>query len=995
MLFVVCSRVYLRTLSELRLDGSNFHRPKPLLLLAYLAIEGPKTRSHLADMFWIDAQDARDSLSTTIRRLNRAAASVLQVNGERVEACVRCDVVEYEAAIRAQRFTRSLELYPGPFLDGVNVGLLEEGEEWLFGTRERLANSARRANFEVARAALHRGDVAIALDHAESALDVHGAPPWDREDLDELYSMLARLGSPRTLDVKREADQLGLAFEPSAERSRHMDRNRSNLPHVATTFVGRVRELDQIRDVLDAERVRLVTLHGPGGVGKSRLAIEAAHVAIDEGHFPDGACFVGLETVSDADSMSTAIAGALQLAHAPHVRMERHIVASIGEKRILLVLDNFEHLVARTNFPEVMLTECPNVALLVTSRRTLNVRAEHVLRVHGLSTSSSASRSDAVRLLHERIAQRSPERVSSNAHMGLDRRVCELLHGNPLGIELAAALTRVLPLSEIAEELESGLHVLVDQDPSAPARRKSLRGALEISWDLLDRDEQDASAATSVFRGGFHRRAAQHVAGVHLAVLTSLVDAALVSPLPSGRFEQHPLVHQFMADSLAERPGLEQSVRERHSRYYLACLASMDHDLHGGATSASVIDWIDQEFANLQQAWAWAVAHLEEDLLENAAWPIAHYAEFRGRYSDVHQLFKAAIESLRDHGDVTSESSAEGHILACSAFLSFRLGRIHEAVEQGTTAIEILEPMRRTSGNWGLWSARQALAMSFLTTSEPDRAREQLRVSMEQCFHDEAHAGGDERLQRIADYSVSVSREALAALDLHAGDFDGAVAQLRAAQERMEPHQCPSLGYLYWTLGQTYAAMGRIDDAHAALEKALAFSYATGFEMLVGHILNDLARVHLSLGDAWRAEEIAGDALSVASESGDKWLETSALAAHGMAAAAAGRADAAMDRFERSLRVAESFQGHRFAFDALRGVADLCWVAGDAKASIQLLAYIRCTPLAPKAIAYAAGQQLRALRSDFSKHEFEAWVSEGETMQVEKVFSLPASTTNR
>lgn len=303
----------------------------------------------MAELFWRDAKDPRDVLSTSIRRLNAGGEVVRNVGRHRLCAIVSCDAVEFERAAKLVDPRSLLDLYTGAFLDGLDLELGEEIEEWLYAKREHLADLCRQA------------------------------------------------------------------------------------------------ELDAILGALATEHMRLLTLHGPGGAGKSRLSLEAARLAAGSGLSADGVYFVPLETVTDAEAVPGAIASSLHVILAPDRPPSDQLIQVIGARSMLLVLDNAEHLVDSAPFLASLLRQCPNVRLLVTSRVRLGLAEEHVMNIYGLDLGlDRAEKSDAIDLLHERMKQHGSLSQLTYDVTGAEFEVCQLLHGAPLAIELAAALTRAM-----------------------------------------------------------------------------------------------------------------------------------------------------------------------------------------------------------------------------------------------------------------------------------------------------------------------------------------------------------------------------------------------------------------------------------------------------------------------------------------------------------------------------------------------------------------------
>ncbi|MEX2542165.1 MAG: hypothetical protein WD314_10150 [Trueperaceae bacterium] len=968
------------------LEGSTLRRPKPLLLLAYLSLEGPKSRRQLAELFWMDSKDPRDSLSTTIRRLNVGGQVTLLTSGDRVETSVLCDAVRFQQSANTEAPAVLLELYTGTFLDGIDAALGEEIEEWLYATRERLAQLARRAHLEMAATFLEAENIQAVALHAESALDVEQAPPWNFRELAEVTRLLQASDSPRSREAIRETREMGISLSHDNDPARRKRVEAVDLPRVGTSFVGRHVELAAIVAALATPHIRLLTLHGAGGVGKSRLAIEAARRAVHDAHTQDGAYFVALETVPDPTGVAAAIAGGMRLILAADRPPEQQVIQAIGANPTLLVLDNAEHLVDSRPFLSAILRQCPNARLLVTSRISLNLAEEHVVSVEGLELNSPSGEGAAVHLLYERMRQHgSLERLTSDEKWTASQ-VCRLLDGTPLAIELAAALTRVMPLSEIARELETGLEVLVNQDPTAGPRHRSLHAALDVSWNLLAAPEKRALARLSVFEGGFSRNAASAVAGVEANVLAVLIDASLLRLLPSGRYAWHPFIRHHVSLKLAERPQ-EEAVRKRHARYYLELVGSHDHDILG-ATAMGTALWIEEEFANLRSAWAWAVEQGDFDRMCRSAWPLVHFAEMRGRFGDVATFFEQAAAAHSTRALDEPGRRALGNILGCNTFLSFRLGRYEAALESGEASLDLLGTLQPRDGNWGVWAARQGLAVANAYLGRLDEGLRYVTENIVMTEADHKLVGRDERLRRIVEVMAGTSHETVAAIAIQGGSYSQALKHLGPAVRLLEPHGAYGLGYVYWSLGQAHLGIGSVAEAKAYLEEGLRFAHQTGFQTQVGYLLNELARVHLALGDVPRAESTCLEALGLALASGDAALETGARAAYGRAALIDGRFADARDRLVSAAAAARAYSCYPFAIEALEGLADLDVKDGRIEEAIRLLAFVKHSSFTLEAKASAAATSLRALKEGVPEAAFSAAYRQGEAATPEQAFSV-------
>ncbi len=375
-----------------------------------------------------------------------------------------------------------------------------------------------------------------------------------------------------------------------------------SIPVQSTPLIGRQTELAHIAALLAGADCRLVTLTGIGGIGKTRLAAQAATLAAAGQSQFQGVYFVPLASCASLDALLSRLAEALKLAfYIPHraggftpAGARAQLFNCLGTKKTLLVLDNFEQLTGEAGFLLELLDAAPQVKLLVTSRERLNLPGEWVLPVSGLAfpgreesqLSSGASGASpaplpAVQLFVE-SAQRSAPIAPTPADGQAIARICQLVEGVPLAIEMAAAWLKLLSCQEIAAEIEADMDFLAATWRGMPERQRTFRAIFEHSWRLLPDEERQAFCQLSVFEGGFTRQAALEVAAAPLPRLAALCDKSFVRRVPaSGRFEIHPVLKQYAAEQLAAQPLLRGEVQVRHARYYSAWLERMYEKLKG------------------------------------------------------------------------------------------------------------------------------------------------------------------------------------------------------------------------------------------------------------------------------------------------------------------------------------------------------------------------------------------------------------------------------
>lgn len=392
------------------------------------------------------------------------------------------------------------------------------------------------------------------------------------------------------------------------------------LPRPLTPLVGRAAECRLLETLLVEERRPLVTLVGTGGMGKTRLALHIAHWLAP--HFPDGAAFVALSSVQQVSELPSAIARALGAPLAGDSGAIEQLDALLAEQSLLLVLDNFEHLLAYGDAAVVlvshMVEHAPGVQLLVTSTERLRLTAESIVELGGLAgeaaTGDAQALSDAMLLYVERARQVAPDFALTPANRAAVERICLLLEGMPLGVELAASWARMLSTQEIAAEIARSLDFLTLADRSAPARHRSLRAVFEHTWRLMTPEEQRILPRLAVFRGGFDRAAALDVTGTTLLQIAGLMDKSVlrvaeearVNGAATVRFSLHGLLRQFLLEKLEKESELD-AIRRAHARYFVDVAERAYPNLFGKETAA----WqrmLEQEQENWQAALAWTVA---------------------------------------------------------------------------------------------------------------------------------------------------------------------------------------------------------------------------------------------------------------------------------------------------------------------------------------------------------------------------------------------------
>jgi predicted ATPase len=415
-------------------------------------------------------------------------------------------------------------------------------------------------------------------------------------------------------------------------------RFRPTLPAPVDRFVGRAEELGRIDELL-GDDTRLITIAGPGGVGKSRLALEAARRS--EARFRDGAAFVPLDAVVETELVAPTVLAALALRADAAADPADALGEQLRDRELLLVLDNFEQIVDAAPNVGALLARCPGLAVLATSRSPLRIRGEHELRIEPLGVPSPAAEpaavadADAVRLFADRARQLEPTFELTSENTDAVAELCRKLEGLPLALELAAARIRLLPPQAILERVEAGLDVLAEGARDTPTRQRSLRATIEWSFDLLDDPERAALVEASVFRGGWDLAAAENVLGADAAErLDALLEHSLVKRLPreQARFGMLESIRSLAAERLDDS-GRSRTVQRRHAAFYLDLVARVTPALYGSG-QGTALHTIERENDNLRAAIEWCLADDEPNAVAEVAPGLMHFWWLRGNLDE-------------------------------------------------------------------------------------------------------------------------------------------------------------------------------------------------------------------------------------------------------------------------------------------------------------------------------------------------------------------------
>ncbi|HEX8684249.1 MAG TPA: tetratricopeptide repeat protein [Ardenticatenaceae bacterium] len=995
-------------------------RVQTLLVYLLLHRHAPQPRLHLAFLLWPDSSEsqARTNLRNLLHQLRRVLpnadeyveADSLNVQW-RADAAYRLDVAEFQEALkrarqasateeRRQALEAAVAAYGGDLLPSCY-------DEWLLPVREELRQNFLTALEELVLHLEQIGDYRAALRHAQRLVQyepLHEATyvllmrlhalSGDRAGVLRVYqtctTMLQReLGvepGPATREAYERLVRSDAAPQPArpaapaeapvapASAPILVEAPPIRLPAQTTPFVGRQQELAELASLVGAPECRLLTLVGPGGIGKTRLAIQVARQ--QQAAFADGVYFVPLAPVSSGDLLATAIANTVGLTFSGSADSQTQLLNFLREKQMLLVLDNFEHILEGADLVAALLEQAERVKLLVTSRERLSLHGEWLYEVQGLPVPQAEPKGEQGWPPEENSAValfvQTARRVRSGFALTVAERpsvtrICQLMEGMPLGIELAAAWARLLPTSEIAEEIERNLDFLTATTRDAPARHRSMRAVFDHSWSLLLPQERLVLSRLSVFQGGFSREAAEQVAGASLPVLSALVDKSLLRRTETGRYDLHELVRQYAGSNLQAQE--EAAAREGHSGYYLTMLHERQQALEGAGQIRALAE-LEAEVGNIRLAWRWATDQMRLPDLIRAARAQMRLHQMRGWLQEGLALFQRAAAVLERDWPL-ADRDAE-YMTALGKMFMYQ-GNIYLLMQDAknearpllTHSITLL---RQAGDEAGVAEASMYLGVVASKAGAYAEADELFHASL-----------GPAQVYKDG-YATVLIFAMLGLGAYYTGRYGEALSLMRQSVEQSRAN-----GNYYLTsftlnfYSTALLSAGRYAEAEAALRESLVLSRTVGDRWMTAGALNYLGQVKGAMGEHAEAEPLFREAVQMFRELGDPWFLSHTLGNQGQMLLTQERWSEAEAAFREALQLAVAQESHRLALDALAGLAAVLVQHGAMERAGELLALVRDEPASSKQAKERAAQLLGehfAGREPGESRSFEELVAE-------------------
>lgn len=856
--------------------------PDQLLRVSELSIE-----LIAGSTVWCDARHTLDLLDACDSHQHR-----------RLESCPSC----------MRRAKRLAELYRGDLCAGFAVEDSEDFDDWLLRHREHLNRRVVRSLEALATHHLERDELHLGANVLRQWLQLE---PWSEKAhralirvywlnndragaLQQFMKCQHVLAEELGVEPERETMELyerirlGERPAPSSATSLRGRDRAHNFPEQGTVLVGREHELEHIAEILSRPGCRLLTLVGPGGIGKTRLAIAAAWAETPA--YRDGTSFVPLAFASSTDEMVTAIAGVLGVRPGGESDRLGHVVSWLRDREILLVLDNLEHLPGAPLAIAQVLKRAPRVQILTTSRERLNLHGEWIMEIEGLPIPigdawNGIERFGAIQLLVDGLKRGGQELPMTPDVRPLMAELCRLVEGMPLAIELAAAWYPVLGLEDIVREVRADVGFLTTVKSDIPQGHRSMRAVFDRSWGLLTPEEQSVFRRLSVFRGGFLRAAAERVADASLPILSRLMEKSLLRRDSGNRYSIHELLRQFGADELTRDREEEKRTRDRHSEQFLTLVRDSEDALQGHLQDMA-LQYLNVENENVRAAWSWAIDHEDFRLVAETTQAMWLFHVLQGRMQEGQQMFSLVVKAL-SRIDPGPDEDRDRSLALANALVhcgGYRCGLGDFAgggalIERGIALLRTLEKPRDLALGLNFLAAATHFVGS--TSTERELLEESLALfrtagstwGAAYSLNDLAmiaHVRGDDgEAVQLCHESLALFRESgerrgmafalgnLATFTASAGSPEEAMAFAREslALRRAGGDQW-GIAVSLAQLGCLARTSGQLDDANARLREALTIACDGAFAPIALEILFEIATLRLDEANGDDAMEI-------------------------------------------------------------------------------------------------------------------------------------------
>ncbi len=758
-----------------------------------------------------------------------------------------------------------------------------------------------------------------------------------------------------------------------------LEKRRNNLPQEKTPFIGRSSEIAEMITLLNKPSCCLLTLLGPGGIGKTRLAIQVASQLADE--FMHGVCFVSLQSVQSSGLLVSTIADGLNYPltgqEEPAVQLSRYLRG----KELLLLLDNFEQLAGRECgvIIDDILEAAPKTKIIVTSREILNLQQEWVYTVKGLSFTGEGQAGnlidlDAVQLFNER-ACRIQQNFSLDNELTHVVRISQLVEGAPLALELAASWAKLLPCRDIADEITKNLDILSTSSGGIPDRHQSVRLIFDQTWAHLSQAEQNVFKRLSVFRGGFQREAAERVADATLLLLSQLQDKALIRWRANGRYAIHELLRQYAAEKLAQSDTGLLAVQSAHCAYYAEFLSLREQALMD-KRQVDATHEIEAELENINAAWQFAVEQATVAMIKKAAYALGNFYQFQSRYSEGLQAFEqASAQILRQPESEQANLALIDIWMVCSWFY-LRFGRPDKIEAVMKQSREIHDRLNLNPQPGYLTDPEIMLAFAELIRGNYGTATshaEQARLVNEQLNHREN--------LKFAYYLLSQLAMAQGDIETARRYAQKAFAIVQTSEDRW------FMAYVLNTLADIAFMESNYSVAQRHYETSYEIRHAFNDAEGMAVALNHLSEIALRRKDYQQAQNYYKTSLQLYQEINDIGGLAATCYGLGHTAVMQNDYDAARNYYTQALRLAADIRYVPLIMTLMVGIGELLCRVGQVEKAIPLFAFVQHHSAADQETKDWAAQLLDSFKLQVTAKQITSLLQQGQAGKIESLIN--------
>ncbi len=909
---------------SLRLDNNpiTLKTRKAESALAYLACgERPFSREELAAFFWPQSEpsQAAANLRKLLSELRRDLAPYLLIDRQSVAldpaADVWLDVTEFSqlaAEDDPDALATAVSLYHGDFLAGFYLRDSYHFDEWATLERERHQQVILGVLRQLASHHFHQGTYEEALPYMSRWLALNPLAETAHRLAMRLHARRGQcsLALAQFIECRRILEEeLGVPPAPETvqlhQRIREAPQQPFNFPYVLPKLVGREAESGQISRLLEETAVRLLSLTGPGGIGKTSLALHTAGRCLTD--FQHGVYFVSLENVTPGanpqEALITALAAVLQFPLSEKQPLQKQLIHYLSQKEMLLLLDNFEQFVPAAGFLKTVLAHAPKIKCLVTAQLPLNLPQETTLPLSGLAyptgtaTEESANRYPALRLFASSARQVVPHFSLTAESLPHICQICRFVDGLPLGVELAARAVRAFTPAQIALQLRQDPDFLTSRSRDRPDRHRGLRALFNCTWALLSPTEQAAFARLTIFPAPFTAVAAQTITGVTAAGLQKLMEKGLLRPGETNQYQMHNLLRHYGQEKLAGYEDTAQ-LQANHTNYYGRLLHQLQPDLDG-ARQNEALQTIRQILPHARRAWQWGIDQAKVPLLAQLVPALCRYFAINGLYQEASGWLERTITCL-DGSQAGETPEGNRLLIQClterGAFLC-GLAAYETAAYTLTTALEKAQnqdvPLEtaacyRELGNLALIrgqldQAEQQLNQSLQLYQEAENQRGladvwhrlgQLHVQLSQPEKAQNAFSQSLNLYRQLEFPQGIA-QALSGLALVVHYWTGAYAEaeplyLEALTLKRELGHKHGMANTLNNLGNLACNLEAFERAITYYEESLVIKREIGLPLGIAITLANLGTAYHELAQYERAGELYAESLGISQKLGDQ-----------------------------------------------------------------------------------------------------------------------------